>query len=98
MGIRDADRTLASNRLIFDARRDPAMYSGFADKLERFMADYRLTDDEKAAWRAIDIKRLAELGVHPYFLPQVARLFKGGGYNHNASEAAQLYARKMGIE
>ena len=41
--------------------------------------------------------RLGELGVHPYFLPQISRLFKGGGYNHNDSEAARLYAEKMGI-
>ena len=30
-------------------------------------------------------------------LPQISRLFKGGQYNHNDSEAAQLYAQKMGI-
>ena len=35
------------------------------------------------------------MGVHPYFLPQISRLFKGGGYNHNDSEAAQLYADRM---
>ena len=33
--------------------------------------------------------------MHPYFLPQVARLFKGAGYNHNDSEAARLYADRM---
>jgi hypothetical protein len=38
------------------------------------------------------------MGLHPYFLPQIARLLKGGGYNHNDSEAGRLYARKMGIE
>ncbi len=37
------------------------------------------------------------MGVHPYFLPQISRLFKGGEYNHNDSEAALLYAEKMGI-
>ena len=97
MGIRDADKTLPSNRLIFEARRDPAMYERFSEQLESFMDRYGLSETEKSAWRAMDIKRLGELGVHPYFLPQVARLFKGAGYNHNASEAAQLYAQKMGI-
>jgi len=50
---------------------------------------------EEDTFRAIDIRALGELGVHPYFLPQVTRLFKGAGHNHNQSDAAQLYAQKM---
>ena len=59
------------------------------------MRDYGLSDAEKTALRTADIKRLGELGMHPYFLPQVTRLFKGAGYNHNESDAARLYAEKM---
>lgn len=98
MGIRDADRTLPSNRMVFEVRRDAAKYSGFVANLETLMRQYGLSEEEKIAWRAVDIKRLSELGVHPYFLPQISRLFKGAGYNHNKSDAAQLYAAKMGIQ
>lgn len=98
MGIRDADRTLASNRLVFEVRRDAAKLAHFQNDLEACMRDYGLSEPEKVAWRAMDIKRLGDMGVHPYFLPQIARLFKGAGYNHNASAAAQLYAEKMGIK
>lgn len=98
MGIRDADRTLASNRLVFEVRRDAAKLARFKSDLEGCMRDYGLSEPEKAAWRAMDIRGLADMGVHPYFLPQIARLFKGAGYNHNASDAAQLYAEKMGIK
>jgi len=98
MGIRDADRTLPSNRMVFEIRRDAAKYNGFGAKLEALMLQYGLSEEEKIAWRSVDIKRLGELGVHPYFLPQISRLFKGAGYNHNQSEAAQLYAAKMGIQ
>jgi len=97
MSIYDTDRTLASNRMIFEIRRDMAKYHRFREDLEGCMAEYGLTDIERAAWRAIDIRALASLGVHPYFLPQVSRLFEGGGYNHNSSAAAQLYASKMGV-
>ncbi|HVL56267.1 MAG TPA: hypothetical protein VM491_07170, partial [Burkholderiaceae bacterium] len=65
--------------------------------LESTMQAYGLSDEERQAWRAIDLAKLARLGVHPYFLPQISRLFKGGGYNHNDSEAARLYAEKMGV-
>jgi hypothetical protein len=97
MGIRDTDRTLASNQMVFELRRDAQAFAAFQQDLEASMAHYGLGDEEKQAWRDTDLAALARLGMHPYFLPQVARLFKGGGYNHNDSEAARLYAHKMKI-
>jgi hypothetical protein len=97
MSIYDTDRTLASNRMIFEIRRDMAKYRRFRADLEGCMAEYGLTEEERAAWRAVDIRALGALGVHPYFLPQVSRLIEGGAYNHNSSAAAQLYAAKMGV-
>ena len=91
----DTDRTLPANRLIFEVRRDAAKRERFRTDLEGLMREYGLSDAEMRAFREIDIRRLGELGVHPYFLPQVTRLFKGAGYNHNQSAAAQLYAEKM---
>lgn len=95
MGIMNTDRTLPSNKMIFEVRRDAGLRERFRNDLEGLMRDYRLSDEEKAAFRAIDIRKLGDMGVHPYFLPQVTRLFKGAGYNHNDSAAAQLYAEKM---
>lgn len=95
MGIMQTDRTLPTNQLIFEVRRDAAKRERFRLDLESLMGDYGLSEAEKRALRAVDLKALGELGVHPYFLPQVARLFKGAGYNHNESAAAQLYAEKM---
>jgi len=95
MGIMQTDRTLPTNRMIFEVRRDAAKLKRFRQDLEGLMRDFGLSEEEKRAFRAIDIRRLGELGVHPYFLPQVTRLFKGAGYNHNQSDAAQLYAEKM---
>jgi hypothetical protein len=97
MGIHDTDRTLASNRMIFEIRRDAAKYRRFRDDLEGCMAEYGLTEAERAAWRSADIRALGALGVHPYFLPQVSRLIEGGAYNHNSSAAARLFATKMGL-
>lgn len=95
MGIMDTDRTLPANTLIFEVRRDRKLVKRFASDLEGLMTDYGLSEAEKKALREIDLKALADLGLHPYFLPQVSRLFKGTGYNHNESAAAQLYASKM---
>jgi hypothetical protein len=95
MSILNTDKTLPANRLIFEVRRDAAKRERFRTDLDAMMRDYGLSAQEQAALRAIDLKRLAELGMHPYFLPQVSRLFRGAGYNHNESAAAQLYAEKM---
>jgi len=95
MGIADVDRTLPANRLIFEVRRDKALYQRFRGDLEGVMREFGLGDAERDALRRIDIARLAALGLHPYFLPQVSRLFHGAAYNHNQSEAAQAYARHI---
>ena len=98
MGILDTDRTLPSNRMVFELRRDHERFEQFQQDIEASMQHYGLSEEEKQAWRSLDIAGLARMGMHPYFLPQISRLFKGGGYNHNNSDAARLYAEKMGIE
>ena len=95
MGIADVDRTLPSNRLIFDVRKDLDVFDRFMADLEGFMSAYCLSAAEKQAWRDVDIAQLARLGVHPYFLPQVSRMFHGSAYNHNQSAAAQAYGKNM---
>ena len=91
----ELDPDLPSNRLIFEIRRDPALYTGFAERMEEVMEEYELSEAERAAWREVDVVTLGELGVHPYFLPQVSRMFHGSAYNHNRSEAAQVYGKNM---
>ena len=95
MPIADVDRTLPSNRMIFEVRRDMSLFQRFRRDMESVMEFFGLSEPEKEAFRTLDIKALAGLGVHPYFLPQVSRLFHGGVYNHNDSEAARTYARNM---
>ena len=74
---------------------DPALFTDFAGNFENIMESYDLTEDERQAFRDLDIRRLGELGVHPYFLPQVSRLFHGGAYNHNRSPSAQAYGKSV---
>lgn len=90
------DPDLPSNQMIFDVRRDNGVWPNFVERLEELMDQYSLSDPEREAFRAIDVKRLGELGVHPYFLPQVTRLFHGGAANHSKSDAAQAYRRSFG--
>ena len=95
MGIADTDRTLPCNRMVFDVRRDMALYQRFRQNIEPVMDQYGLDEEEREAFRAQDLKKLAELGVHPYFLPQISRLFHSSTDNYNDSDAAKLYAKHM---
>lgn len=90
------DPDLPSNRMIFDVRRDNAVWPRFRERLEDLMVSYGLSDAEKDALRAVDVRRLGDLGVHPYFLPQITRLFHGGAANHSKSAAAEAYRKSFG--
>lgn len=90
------DPDLPSNHLIFEVRRDPALYTGFATRMEEVMESYNLSEAEREAWRKIDVVALGEMGVHPYFLPQVTRLIHGSAENHSKSQAAQAYRKAFG--
>jgi Aromatic-ring-opening dioxygenase LigAB, LigA subunit len=90
------DPDLPSNTMVFEVRRDNTVWPHFRERLEELMEKYGLGDAEKQAFRDIDVKRLGELGMHPYFLPQVTRLFLGGAGNTSKSDAAQAYRRSFG--
>lgn len=92
----DFDPDLPSNRMVFDVRRDNAVWPHFRERLEDLMTSYGLGDAEKEAFRNVDVRRLAELGVHPYFLPQITRLFHGSAGNTTKSAAAEAYRKSWG--
>lgn len=90
------DPDLPSNRLVFDVRRDDRVWPHFAERLEELMTKYGLSEEEKDAFRRVDVRRLGEMGVHPYFLPQITRLFHGSAQNTTRSAAAQAYRHSFG--
>jgi protocatechuate 4,5-dioxygenase alpha chain len=90
------DPDLPSNRMVFEIRRDNAVWPTFPEKHEEIMERYGLSEEEKEAFRNIDVKRLGELGVHPYFLPQITRLFHGSAENTSKSRAAEAYRKSFG--
>ena len=67
----------------------------FQEDLEGLMRDYRLSEEEKEAFRSQDLKKMAALGLHPYFLTQVTRLFHGSARNDKNSAAAQAYIKAL---
>jgi hypothetical protein len=89
---------LPSNRMIFEVRRDNAVWPHFKENLEALMDQYGLSDEEKDAFRDVDVRRLGEIGVHTYFLPQITRLFHGAAKNTSKSAAAQAFRKSFGSQ
>ena len=48
---------------------------------------------EAVELRDKDPRRMMELGVHQYYVPQILRLFFGSAHNSNASAALECYQR-----
>ena len=89
------DPDLPSNRLIYAIRARRELYENFPAKLEAAAVEYGLSAEEIQAWKDVNVKRLGELGVHPYFLPQITRIMHGSRQNDSQSAAAKAYRRSM---
>jgi aromatic-ring opening dioxygenase LigAB LigA subunit len=91
--VERCDKTLAVNEMIFHVRRDRHLRERWKTDLEGLAREFGLTREEYEAVRDRDVRRLNDMGVHQYLIPQILRLFYGAGYNSNASEALAAYKR-----
>jgi protocatechuate 4,5-dioxygenase alpha chain len=91
--VERCDRTLPLNQLVFAVRRDARLRARWRTDLPGLAREFGLSAAELAALEARDPRRLLELGVHQYYVPQVLRLFFGAGGNSNASPALDCYRR-----
>src|SRR3989442_179102 len=80
-------------KMIFYVRRDPALRARWLTDLPGIAKEFGLSRVEYEAIRDQDPKRLMDLGVHQYYVPQILRLFFGAAQNENASAALQCYRR-----
>ena len=91
--VERCDKTLPANEMLFYVRRDPALRARWLTDLEGLAREFGLSRAEYEAIRDKDPKRLMDLGVHQYYVPQILRLFFGAAHNTNASAALECYKR-----
>jgi hypothetical protein len=65
---------------------------------EGLARQFGLSRAEIEAVQAKDPRRLMDLGVHQYYVPQILRLFFGAAQNSNASAALECYQRAYPAE
>ena len=91
--VERCDKTLPTNQMIYHVRRDRALRARFLTDLEGVAREFGLSRAEYEAIRDKDPKRMMDLGVHQYYVPQILRLFFGAAHNSNASAALECYQR-----
>lgn len=87
------DRTLALNAMIYHVRRDATLRRRFVDDLDGLAREFGLSAPEVEALRDRDVRRLSDLGVHQYYIPQILRLIYGTAAASNAHPAMEAYKR-----
>jgi len=91
--VERCDKTLPVNEMIFYVRRDAALRERWNRDLEGLARDFGLSREEYEALRDRDVRRLNEMGVHQYYIPQILRLFYGASANSNSHPALEAYKR-----
>ena len=91
--VERCDKTLALNEMIFYVRGDARLRERWTTDLEGLCREFGLTAAEYEALRDQDLRRLNDMGVHQYYLPQILRLFHGASANSNSHPALEAYKR-----
>ncbi|MGH7353960.1 MAG: hypothetical protein ACRELS_05195 [Candidatus Rokuibacteriota bacterium] len=91
--VERCDRTLPLNEMVYYVRRDAAARARLLTDLEGLAAEFGLSRAEYEALRDKDVRRLMDLGVHQYYVPQILRIYFGARQNSNASAVLECYRR-----
>lgn len=91
--VERCDKTLALNEMIYHVRKDARLRERWKTDLEALAREFGLTGAEYEAVRDKDVRRLTEMGVHQYLIPQILRLHFGASGNSNASASLEAYKR-----
>jgi len=91
--VERCDPTLPLNEMIFYVRKDARLRARWLTDLEGLAREFGLSLAEYEALRDKDVRRLHDLGVHQYYVPQILRLFYGASANANSHPALEAYRR-----
>jgi hypothetical protein len=91
--VERCDKTLPTNEMMYAVRKDAALRARWRTDLEGLCREFGLSPAEYEAIRDKDPRRLMDLGVHQYYVPQILRLFFGNAQNSNTSETLECYKR-----
>lgn len=89
--VERCDKTLPLNEMVYYVRKDARLRERLRTDLEAVCREFGLSRAEYEALRDRDVRRLHDLGVHQYYVPQLLRLFFGASMNSNSHPALEAY-------
>ena len=87
------DKTLPLNEMMFFVRKSQELRDRWNTDLAGICREFGVSDEEYRALQDKDVRKLHELGVHQYYVPQMLRLFYGAAANSNMHPALEAYKR-----
>jgi protocatechuate 4,5-dioxygenase alpha chain len=87
------DKTLPLNEMMFYVRKSKDLRDRWNTDLAAICREFGVSDEEYQALKDKDVRKLHELGVHQYYVPQMLRLFYGAAANSNMHPALEAYKR-----
>src|SRR5437870_13492397 len=87
------DKKLPLNQMMFHVRRDARLRERWLTDFEALAGEFGLSRAEIDPVQPKDPRRLMDLGVHQYYVPQSLRLFFGAAQHTNPSAALECYTR-----
>ena len=88
--VERCDKTLPTNEMMYAVRKDAGLRARWLTDLEGLAREFGLSRAEYEAIRDKDPKRLMDLGVHQYYVPQILRLFFGNAQNSKDRKSTRL--------
>src|SRR5262245_58836378 len=79
--------------MMFHVRRDARLRERWRIDFAALGREFGLSSSEIESVQAKDPRRLMDLCVHQYYVPQILRLFFGAAQNSNSSETLNCYKR-----
>jgi protocatechuate 4,5-dioxygenase alpha chain len=91
--VERVDRTLPLNEMVYHVRKDAALRRRWREDFDALAREFGLSPDEVDAVKRSDVRRLHDLGVHPYYVTQILRLTFGTAGASNIHPALDAFRR-----
>jgi protocatechuate 4,5-dioxygenase alpha chain len=97
MSIMDKfDKTQRIHRLVFEVRKNWDLRARWKAEFDKLADEYGLDAEEKRAVRECDLRKLHELGVHPFYFNPIIRLTHGEDWDEFQPSTVEIMKRNYG--
>lgn len=86
------------HHIVYDCRKSWALRDRWRADFDSLARDYKLTEEEIRALKDLDLIKLQDLGVHPFYLNPIIRLFHGEDWDDFQPQVVAAMKRAYGAQ